>query len=293
MSPTLADNRRALTPSHNGSRRAIFILSGVLVVSKSRHNEIVKLFKYRSVNSHLEALLTHHELYFPNGEQLNDLYDCAVRIDFSAGSPRQFQQLIRSFMPRLLPNISLPEGKMEEIVDRHCAEQMQNLAGFARELERGTLAAMRTVHGVYCLSERHDNVQMWAHYADGHRGVCLEMDGPEVSNSAREVQYVDTLPVIDYFAHSPEEVARIAMLSKQSNWAYEKEWRIIEPEFSPGVHRLRQSVVTGIIFGVKTPARDRAAVQAWSRLGGINSAIYEARPVSDGTRVAVVPWQAG
>jgi len=33
-------------------------------------------------------------------------------------------------------------------------------------------------YGVLCFSRRWNNILMWSHYADGHKGICLGFDGP-------------------------------------------------------------------------------------------------------------------
>ena len=30
--------------------------------------------------------------------------------------------------------------------------------------------------GIFCLSERSDDILMWSHYSNGHRGVCLQFN---------------------------------------------------------------------------------------------------------------------
>jgi hypothetical protein len=99
---------------------------------------------------------------------------------------------------------------------------------------------------VFCVSEEWDNLLMWAHYGDDHRGVviefeCLvELDTPLCV--ARKVQYVSRPPVIGrasgliYWmtgqsAKRPDHGSFIfnLFLSKSEHWAYEKEWRVFIP----------------------------------------------------------------
>lgn len=90
---------------------------------------------------------------------------------------------------------------------------------------------------VLCLSETKDNLLMWGHYADSHRGFVLEFD---VNNSffnqrknqkdeygyLRKVNYNKDIDVLDplsgdVFNH---------FLSKNQDWEYEREWRMLLPE---------------------------------------------------------------
>lgn len=97
---------------------------------------------------------------------------------------------------------------------------------------------------VFCVSERFDNVVMWSHYADQHKGVvfklrCLdELDNTLLA--ARKVQYTDVFlpfPSADAYArHLTEErpidfaplIWDIAY-TKHIDWSYEEEWRVHIP----------------------------------------------------------------
>ena len=95
---------------------------------------------------------------------------------------------------------------------------------------------------VFCVSEVHDNVVMWSHYAEVHAGVvfklrCLD----ELDNSllaAMPVEYTEQFlrwPSAESYAthltgEAPIErlVWRLAT-TKHSHWAYESEWRVHIP----------------------------------------------------------------
>ena len=94
---------------------------------------------------------------------------------------------------------------------------------------------------VLCLSELHDNVVMWSHYADQHRGVVFQLGCiDEIDNSllaAQKVTYTNTGPAFasaaEYAKHlTGEEVFDYAPLcwkiafTKHSDWSYEREWRV-------------------------------------------------------------------
>lgn len=94
---------------------------------------------------------------------------------------------------------------------------------------------------VFSVSERHDNVVMWSHYADEHRGVVFKLRCiDEIDNTllaARRVIYTNSfasfLSAEQYAMHltgeRPVDLAplcwEIAFI-KHSDWAYEKEWRV-------------------------------------------------------------------
>lgn len=94
---------------------------------------------------------------------------------------------------------------------------------------------------ICCLTTDHTNKLMWSHYADSHKGICVEYDF-----SDRAVNKSQPLPV--YYSHErpqfvwkPEgELTQESknkgsaclmqtLLTKDEVWSYEKEWRMVIP----------------------------------------------------------------
>lgn len=77
------------------------------------------------------------------------------------------------------------------------------------------------------LYQSFSNPAMWYHYADKHKGVCLQID-PEIFNSLCK-------PIISYFIEYKDGVSYIDKQSnildylkyKRSKWSYESEYRYI------------------------------------------------------------------
>lgn len=80
---------------------------------------------------------------------------------------------------------------------------------------------------VYCLGPDVENVLMWSHYADSHKGICFEFS---VNNrlfcNALSCIYSDKYPIIKLHDNSDLQL----VLAKSSVWEYEKEYRIIAQE---------------------------------------------------------------
>ena len=97
---------------------------------------------------------------------------------------------------------------------------------------------------VLCVTETNENVVMWSHYANEHRGVCLRLECiDEVDNTlliAKPVCYQDTFPVFptaeEFVRHlTGEKLIEFSKLLfeipyvKHQDWSYEKEWRVYVP----------------------------------------------------------------
>lgn len=97
---------------------------------------------------------------------------------------------------------------------------------------------------VFCVSEKFDNVVMWSHYADQHKGVVFKLRCiDELDNTllaARKVHYTDAfLPFPDADAYArhligerPLDFASLIWniaYTKHLDWSYEEEWRVHRP----------------------------------------------------------------
>ena len=92
------------------------------------------------------------------------------------------------------------------------------------------------------LSKIKDSLLMWSHYANNHKGVCVELNmahvikyldgryGTVVNNVGVEVQYKDIVQKPDYFKNS-QNYHEYQISTKGKDWEYEQEWRlyIIDP----------------------------------------------------------------
>ena len=62
--------------------------------------------------------------------------------------------------------------------------------------------------GILCFSNRSDNPVQWAHYADGHKGLCLGFDIPD--EALTKVNYEDKqLPVDDFLARTHKLIDKL------------------------------------------------------------------------------------
>lgn len=76
-----------------------------------------------------------------------------------------------------------------------------------------------------------NNLLFWSHYADSHRGFCIEFDATKFPISyAYKVQYTDQYPEIIYPTPLDARALRPALI-KSKHWEYENEFRtIFQPE---------------------------------------------------------------
>ncbi|MGD8786399.1 MAG: DUF2971 domain-containing protein [Phycisphaerales bacterium] len=95
---------------------------------------------------------------------------------------------------------------------------------------------------ILCLSEIHDNILMWSHYSDSHKGAVLELQSIDELDSPLLVSQPVTYQSFPSMWATKSEWAKIItgqqrldLLSiftkyactKNPEWAHEKEWRIV------------------------------------------------------------------
>jgi hypothetical protein len=86
---------------------------------------------------------------------------------------------------------------------------------------------------VCCFSERNDSIPMWAHYADDHKGFCIEYD---IYDQPKDlIQFLFPIIYADEITDITNELSKGVMgwgikptIHKSQDWSYEKEWRFIK-----------------------------------------------------------------
>ena len=124
--------------------------------------------------------------------------------------------------------------------------------------------------GVYSMSKQKEgevfpcNELLWAHYANSHKGFCIEYDLDKLDTCITaiidyriDVEYQENKPII-----SPEDSieAKIkkAFSTKSLAWDYENEYRLVFG--SSGVKKIAFEAIRAIYFGLNMPLAERNAI---------------------------------
>ncbi|WP_168798636.1 DUF2971 domain-containing protein [Herbaspirillum sp. ST 5-3] len=245
--PTNAQNRRSKTVS----------MKCIDPSSQAR------LYHYQSytpaTRDRLEETLRSRTIYLSSPAAFNDPWDCRPWFDLEAlEDPKIRDQTIDWFMKI---------GIRTKAADAHEMRQKPSLLrSIVEQCAEGIWNDIDEKYRVYCLTPKDDDLLMWSHYADSHRGICLQFDThPYPICSAFEVSYNDTLPV-SHISESSEDFGFKALLVKAIAWKYENEFRVIALDASRQVkdlpvtqnNRLHigDDSLVGIIVGCQCPYAD-------------------------------------
>jgi hypothetical protein len=103
------------------------------------------------------------------------------------------------------------------------------LGGKSRSLESSMVSCIehaRDGFRIASLSATATNFLLWSHYADGHKGVAIEVDIPHGHPDLTEVVYSPFSSVFSEKEQTLEDMRHL-FNGKGEEWAYEEEYRII------------------------------------------------------------------
>jgi hypothetical protein len=119
--------------------------------------------------------------------------------------------------------------------------------------------------GIASLCEAWDNELMWAHYADGFRGICVSysfeklLRGLPESSALSRIAYGDKPYHLHSAAFRQEDRARAILSTKSRRWSYEREWRLFAEE--TGRTHFDTDAVSSVYLGARMADEDRPLVR--------------------------------
>lgn len=223
-------------------------LDQIYSILQEREKYIPKeLYHYRSIskdenikcNKHVDAL-KNEKIYLSNPYNFNDPYDSAFSIDIE-----KFKEDIKKISKQKLKEQIIDNKIREAGIDPNCVNNkeimykdinidMGIMDGFLDENQQffyDYYVKNRIKFKVSCLSEIHDSILMWSHYANQHQGFCIGYDTSEIEEKIKKqlfpVFYHETFfPLINV----EKTDKKLNLLIKYKDWRYEREWRLISDE---------------------------------------------------------------
>lgn len=249
-----------------------------------------KLYKYRSLSGsskrYTEAAIRKQEIYFSPPSAFNDPFECRCIVDLSS-TDEQWAELQASALQSRDPTLSRPQA-----LNIARSNYPRPADAQRRQIEQGLrqhiIGELERDIGIFCLSRPNDDILMWAHYADSHRGVCLEFSvrvDPPFFTEAQPVRYQDGYPTFNYFNSTKDERAEKSFLTKSKHWAYEREFRMIDFTNGPGVRRYPRELLTGVILGCAASSSDEDEVRCL--LAALSHSVELRRAVREEDRFAL------
>ena len=202
------------------------------------------LYKYQALTAHSLASCVNETVWLSQPKTFNDPFDCALTLDRA-----KYKESVMHAVSVAI-ELAKPAGlKPEHLLDIWPGDKE------AFEEYREKLKSKLQELGIFCLSADSCNLLMWSHYANHHRGFCIEYDCSEetlLRRIAFEVRYKDMVPSVsaaDLSGPDKGNALDSLWLTKARCWEYEQEWRVMMPE--GGKPFRSPSKITSIIFGAR------------------------------------------
>lgn len=287
---------------------------------KNEHGEpVVSLFKYLNISGAQKTLAT-NAIRLTRPLEFNDPFDINLEELFGSDHAEFHQGLLEAhcdFVCGEIDYAKLPDNAMKakmiainQALRRASQEQraafkaelLQTPVGelydtaSLEELRSNTLEQVRQMlrfYGVFCATKRHDDLLMWAHYANKHTGVVFEFY-PDVENdsmflAAKAVAYSKDRPLMyrtpadmirRAYTMSPGESGMTMLnnivFTKSTAWEYEQEVRLAIPDLVKegetfATLKFARHELRSIYFGCRISQADKDKVATLGR--GLNSKV--------------------
>jgi len=244
---------------------------------EQNEHEIEYLYKYCPIDSkdYTKKIITDNELHFSNPVDFNDPFDCRPKFKFHA-SEDEIKKFFKEYYKENLPQLNREQRrfKVKETMKKKRFENPE-----LNDVIKRSIQNVLNETPICCFSEERKDILMWSHYADKHRGICLQFDGTSHTpffGEALKVHYQEKYPTINAFTGTDAEKSEKALLVKAEYWGYEAEWRIIYFGKEKGNYEFPEEHLRGIIFGAKISDENKKKVLKWNAARNKSADIYEA-----------------
>lgn len=121
---------------------------------------------------------------------------------------------------------SLNEAGLTLTKESHLIKMKKEMLEFTSGLQNSMIGTYDNL-GIFCLSANWNNVLMWSHYADNHKGFVIgfDTDHPYFKYSKfnlKPVHYTNKRPT----SSPSDDFIKNLIYTKADIWSYENEWRI-------------------------------------------------------------------
>ncbi|HLP33333.1 MAG TPA: DUF2971 domain-containing protein [Bacteroidia bacterium] len=225
------------------------------------------LYKYRQVNEFSLKNLENDTVYLNSPSEYNDPFEFVEAIDFVKINNMIEKKYQDELVAKLLKHYPVPEKILYEAKDSDSPlaiiseYQLERYQGFTKEQAEKTtkilnemmqksmidagekkLAYMQSQMKVCSFCESPNQLLMWGHYADCHKGFCIEYNISKWSKDDVRNRLLSPVVYLNSLYDATEHLINqingegfnniypfISGAIKSKEWEYEKEWRLIFP----------------------------------------------------------------
>ena len=211
------------------------------------------LFKYRDISNelHLETL-TELTIFLSSAHKFNDPFDCKIPLEYLQLATDE--ELRRNFARKLIMMHGNEKEKnnLEEGVEKFMAKKHLTNKEELLQLEENDKKKLNDF-GIYSVSAISNNLLLWSHYANSHKGICIGFNAKKLYDNCK----FDSLGPVTYFDKYPnmsvlrdnEDLYYNQLYNKSLDWYYEKEFRYVKINAASTKLKFNPDIVEEIYIG--------------------------------------------
>ena len=219
-----------------------------------------RLYKYTACTEYAAENLKNNQVCLNNPRNFNDPFDCwsyKVEAELQLQPSDESLSLLKMIVERLFD----VEVSIDELRGTGATDSLQRITnilppdkrdGFIRQTKQSLESLVNTSHDginllldslirISCFTENPPTkLIMWSHYADYHKGICLEYDLKNCDDDTYAMLmpmiYQENLQSIRGDLKTSEyNYCKLfqTVLYKSKEWSYEREWRLIKALNAP------------------------------------------------------------
>lgn len=218
-----------------------------------------KLYRYMGFGQYWRNNLFQGQIHLSKPKDFNDPFDSVPFVDFkefwNKDGDRIFEQN-NGFSLKLSPDL-----------------QKEQIFILQKEMIEFTQNEMR----VCCFSEQKNSMLMWSHYADSHKGFCIEYDTDRIPNNIKKfflpVIYQENIHNSTFDFNDTQYNSFNFLFFKSKEWEYEKEWRIAvyQKQIIDELNFL--NYISAVTLGIDCGEENKNEIVKWGKQRGIT--VYE------------------
>lgn len=228
------------------------------IILNKKNKKIPPLFKYTNLN-HIEELLCDDLMFLSPISELNDpnegvinykisdvFYNISLSFydiskDFSNFNKTKHYDVFNNIIRNILFQINdlnsdfFNYGEINNFYKINLEYGLiSHFSNFTNESIQELTRYLKEYNYILAFSIRNDNNPLWNHYADKHKGICIEYD---IKNSGIDFIKNNCFPIYYDDSDFSDEITSLndiktkfllkPLLKKDSDWKYEQEWRIV------------------------------------------------------------------
>lgn len=215
------------------------------------------VYKYRDWSElNHRKILQDIALWVPDSFDFNDPFDCNIPIAYELLLTDE--TIEEAFVRKLFGE------KGEAEVQKRLKEAKYKDPTFIAKKKEEILNSNKKVHGLFSVTPINNNILMWSHYANSHKGFCIGFDSLKLFehlDGGDSVSYPSVFPIISPIEDRDKQY-KDQIMTKSIHWGYEAEYRLTTFQKTNQNIEIPKEAIIEVVFGARMSLEHKNEIKA-------------------------------